>query len=193
MLPDNALSTTPVPGPFLGARGGVISPVLDYEDGGVALNDSSQGLMVKRWRCRVIGNSQILLDAPGVEPITLHSAPGITEASVSFDQNMRHAFAWAENGRAYFNFYSTLINGRDLVILPEDAISPRVSRDDKRAGATAWSDVVLAYVRTGPGRLCCRYQRDRYTVEYDLGPASTPLVKIGMNRRNRMQFMLKVI
>ena len=203
MMPDGGiLSTTPVPGQFLGARGLPVSNLIDFEDGGIAIQDPSQGLFYQVWRARVI-DSDIHLGAPNTPEFIVYAGAGeITEISLTFDQNMRPAIAFVESGNPKFLWYDSIEQEQVITDLDPDVQTPRVALDDKRSSQFGVSDVFLAYKREG--RLYYRQQRDRYLTELDptenmdpderdkvraLIASGAGLIKIGMSRQMRMQFM----
>tara|TARA_R110001592_G_scaffold111372_5_gene308450 strand:- start:3343 stop:3918 length:576 start_codon:yes stop_codon:yes gene_type:complete len=189
MIPGNSLTLIPVPTSFSGARALTVTRTVDYEDGGIAIQDPSQGSNYQRWRGRLIGDD-IILDAPEVEPFTVFSAPGITEFSFTFDQNMRPAIAYVQAGVAKLRWFDSAANAQVITTYP-GAITPRVTLDDKRFTQTSSSDVILGYVRDGA--LYYRQQRDRYTVERLLDPGPhIGLVKIGFNVKLSLQFLMEI-
>jgi hypothetical protein len=194
MMPENQLSLSPVPRPFIGARSLPITKIVDYEDGGIALNDSSQGLLYQRWRALLLNpgeaDSYVQLDAREVPPSVLVELPGLTEISISFDQLMRPTLAYVQAGVAYIRWFDSLESAYVTDLIGADIATPRVSLDDKRAGQSDKSDVILAYVRAG--NLYYRQQRDRYAVERLLQTGVKPLIKIGFTRGLRLQFMSEV-
>lgn len=215
MLPENKLSTNPIEATFLGGRSLPVRKELDYEVGGFAIQDPSRGLQCNIWRARILNEkTEIVMDANPytaegqyVAAFSIISGTEITEVSISFDQNMRPVIAYVEAGVAKLYWYDSAIPGQTTTIYP-GYITPRVSLDDKRALQSQVSDVIFAYIREegGENRLFYRQQRDRYTIEYDptedLDPsirdeyramvaASPGLIKIGMNRQLRMQFMFR--
>ena len=189
MMPDNVLSTDPVNAAFSGARALPVTRTVDYEDGGLAIQDPSRGSQYQRWRGRLIGND-ILLDAPEVEPFAVYSGAGITEISFTFDQNMRPAIAFVQAGVAKLWWFDSVAAAQVITEYP-GAITPRVILDDKRFTQTSNSDVVLGYVRDGA--LYYRQQRDRFTIErlLDAGP-HVGLVKIGFNVQLRLQYLMEI-
>lgn len=190
MLPDGVLSTTPDPYAFSGGRSLSVSKVVDFETGGIAVNDASEGLQYQRWRCQLI-RGQVIIDAPSVAPFVFMENANIEEISLSFDQNMRPALAYVESGTAKLYWYDSTIPGYTTLTLPAGSITPRISMDDKRSNESSISDIILAYVRSGS--LYYRQQRDRFLTEYELATGiTTGLVKIGMNNRFRFQFMLEL-
>jgi hypothetical protein len=188
MLPDGVLSTIPIPGLFLGSRMLFVSPTRDYEDGGIALNDPSQGLQYQRWRCRIFGD-YVVLDAEEVLPQVIFVGAELTECSIAFDQSMRPALAVVEAGQAKLQWFDTSVGEQVITFLDPDVVTPRVTLDDKRNRQSEIADVILAYVRLGG--LYYRQQRDRFLIEYllDAGP-HTGINKIGMNKHFRLQFSM---
>lgn len=215
MIPEDTLSTEVVSDVFLGGRSLPVKDELDYETGGFDIQDSSKGLLCNIWRARILNNkTEIVLDAraanitgQNVAPFVAATGVNITEVSISFDQNMRPTISYVEDGTPKLNWYDSTIPGQTTTDYP-GIITPRLSLDDKRVLQSQISDIIFAYVReeSGQNRLFYRQQRDRYTIEYDptedLDPsirdeyremvdASPGLIKIGMNRQLRMQFMFR--
>lgn len=196
MLPDNALSSSAVvsgsadpvkqPGP--------IYDLMDWERAGVALNDPSEGLLVKVWELRVIGHEtaqSVVVSAPGVAETVLFTGAKITEASLAFDQNMRPFVAFVEDNVPKIYWYDTTVSAQIFTNLPSDTRTPRCCKDEKRDWHSSVSDIVLAYIRDG--NLCVKYQRDRYLVEYvleEVGEKAT-LVSVFMNIKYRLQFRVR--
>lgn len=196
-LPNNVLSTSAVPRNFFGSRALPISGIVDYEDGGIAIQDASKGLLYQRWRALLLNpgedDSYVQLDATEVEPFTLVELPGLTEISIAFDQLMRPTLAYVQAGSAYLRWYDTLASAYVTDLIGSDIVTPRVTMDDKRFVATngyQLNDVILGYVRAG--NLYYRQQRDRFTIERLLAEDVNPLIKIGFNRGLRLQFMHEV-
>lgn len=189
MMPDNVLSTVPINAAFSGARALPVTRLVDYEDGGIAIQDPSRGSLYQRWRGRLI-DDEIILDAPEVEPFTVLSGPDLTELSFTFDQNMRPAVAYVQAGVAKLWWFDTVAGAQVTTTYP-GAITPRVILDDKRFTQTSNSDVILAYVRDGA--LYYRQQRDRFQTEQllDAGP-HVGLVKIGFNVQLRLQYLMEI-
>jgi hypothetical protein len=197
MMPGNSLSTSSSPAPFFGARSLPVTPIVDYEDGGIAINDASQGLLYQRWRAILFRpgevDSYVQLDAREVAPFTLLELPNITEISIAFDQLMRPTLAFVRNGVAYLRWFDSVPGQYVTDEIGAGIVTPRVSMDDKRFLATngyQLNDVILAYVRDG--NLYYRQQRDRFLIERLLAEGVKPLIKIGFSRGLRFQFMSEV-
>jgi len=192
VIPLNKLSSVPVYAPYL-TPDNVERPsaLVDYEMGGIALNDPSQGLQVLIWTVRydpAIGHVSIF--APGVIETTIFIEFGITSLSLAFDQNMRPFVAFVQNGTAKFFWFDTVLGNTTITELPGDARCPQCCMDDKRdmQSSQGDNDIILAYVR-GTG-LYYRQQRDRYEIERLLQDPipGTNLLKVGMNEGRRLQF-----
>lgn len=193
-MPDNELSTEPVRANYVGARSLTVTGSVDYEDGGKAIQDVSEGLLFQRWRARLFRagtvDSYVMLDAPTVPEFIALELPNMTEVSFSFDQSMRPAIAFVQEGVAKLWWYDTTVPGMTITEIGEDIITPRISYDDKRIlGSRGFSisDLILGYVLNN--NLYMRMQRDRFTVEYLLAEDVNPLIKIGFSRELRLQFM----
>lgn len=187
-LPDNVLSTTPVPAPFLVPDDVVRASLLeDFERGGVNLSNPEDGLVVQTWRGFVDG-STVKFESPTWPPSTVLTDAGITELSMSFDQNMRPMVAYMVGSTAKLYWYDSLIEAHTTTTLAAGITSPTLTHDDKRDGRTGASDVLLLYILGG--QLRYRQQRDRFTVERVLAtvPAGTTrLRRVGMNTQLRVQ------
>jgi len=168
-----------------------VTKTVDYEDGGVAIQDPSQGLLVKRWRAQLV-ELDVIVDADGVEPFVLISGAGITEISLTFDQNMRPTLAYVQEGVSKLRWFDSL-PGQVVTTSYAGIRTPRITLDDKRYTQTGSSDIILAYIRVSDGALCFRQQRERFETERVLsaGPHKG-LIKIGFSRKLQLQFLLEV-
>lgn len=196
MLPEDTLSTEPVNSAFEGASALPITQWVDYEDGGIAIQDGTLGLLYQVWRAEIkrnktTGLDEIWIGAEKVDPFLHRTAADITEVSLSFDRNMNLALAYVESDVAYLYWFDTTIPGYRTTTLGADVKTPRVTHDDKRELQSQNSDVILAYLKNG--NLYYRQQRDRYETERLLQASvnSPGLVKIGMNKQLRLQFLLR--
>lgn len=188
MIPDNALSTFPVVAGFVERVSRRTLPLVDYEVGGVALGDASQGLLVREWRVQVLG-PDVVIDYDGGAQQVMFSRPNITEVALAFDQNMRPYIAFVQDGTAWLWWFDT-VPGAMVFSSFVGAVTPRLATDEKRPLQLANSDVILAYVRAGG--LYFRMQRERFQTEHLLASGvNATLVAIGMNRSNRLQFRLR--
>ena len=192
MIPQERLSSVPQPADYC-APDDIDPPnaLTDYELGGPALNDATGGLQDRISTLHAEGTTgNVYLSAPGVFRTLLFTAPGITEASLAFDQNMRPFVAFVQGGRAKFRWYDTEIEANRISDLGDGDHSPRCTMDDKRTSATelGQNDVILAYVRAG--NLYYRQQRDRFEVERLLHEGVPGrFMRVGMHKGGRLQFL----
>lgn len=184
MIPDYKLSSVSLVDDIVGGRSGHVSNHYDCEDGGIALNDPSEGKDYQVWEGELL-NGDIILTSPSTEPEIVYSAYGLTEFSFSFDQNMKPVLSFMQNGECKYRWHDSSIGDYRITII-KDAISPKVFLDDKRITQEASSDIILAYIKSRA--LYFRLQRDRFEIEYLLKDNVARLFKIGMNRKWRIQF-----
>lgn len=187
-LPNDTLSSTPVPGAFLYPDSLTESPLVDYEQGGVALNDPSQGLQVQRWTLTVDGGDFVVTPDCGSPSVVLSVSGTITTASLAFDRNMRPYLAYTLDSVVHLYWYDTEISDfADMTVA--GASYPRLTHDDKRDLQSASSDIIFAYLLDGD--LCYRQQRDRFQTERVLAESVVGRLRnIGLSDVGRLQFEL---
>jgi hypothetical protein len=191
LIPEQRLSTQVQEAPFLSPDDLAYDPLISYEMRGVALNDGTQGLLVKPWML-YYESPNVRVSASGVTPTTLFSFADITLLSLAFDQNMRACVSYVKSGVAWLYWYDSLISSFVHTQLADGITDPRVCMDDKRALQVIANDIILAYTRNN--NLYFRAQRDRFGVEYLLKTGVNAVLKrVGMNRKNRLQFLLEAI
>lgn len=195
MLPNHTLSLVPIPGYYLPPDDIDPSKIKDYELGGIALQDPSQGLKVQVWEAYLeqrLGNTgaDIWITSANHGPSIIFTGGNITEISFTFDQNMRYFLTYVESGQAKLYWYDAVAAGYVVTNLPVGARSPRCCLDDKRAMQVGVSDILLFYVRAD-NVLCVREQRDRYLVEYVLqAGVLLDVLRVGMTTVNRVQISI---
>lgn len=196
MLPDGVISSQAI-------IGATIDPVkqpgdflIDWERGGIGLNDPSQGLLYQLWTLKVVtvdSVQEVRVSAPTVPETVLFTGASITEASLAFDQNMRPFVAYVEGGQSKIYWYDTSIPGQTTTTLPSGVRTPRCTVDEKREWHSDISDIILAYINAG--NLCVRLQRDRYQIEYALKAvgSTAELVSVGLTVKQRLQFRCRKV
>lgn len=196
-MPQNVLSTSPQLGTLLSPREMRLASdlLLDYELGGIALNDSSQGLEVQTWTCNCDGHNFVITspsDPAGTNILTVSG--NVVDMSFTFDQNMRQFVAYTlDDGTSWFYWFDTVGSAFVTTQLPAGSVSPRCTLDDKRPPNILSSDIILAYVNQTAQSMYFRQQRDRYSIEYtltDYANSTSRLINIGLSTVNRMQFNL---
>lgn len=196
MIPEKRLSNTPVIGRYVGADERLGRRIGDFENGGVALNDPTQGFNVNVWELYLQGNEARVRTVPNGAPTVLFSDTDITRLKLAFDQNMRPAVAYVADGVAKLWWYDSTIPGNRTTTI-QGATEPVLCLDDKRDGQRDFSDILLFYLKDGEDEaarhLYMRAQRDRYTIEYDIGllPAGARnILQVGMADNLRLLFEL---
>lgn len=187
MMPDNALSD-PVPaGVIFPPDDRPFSPRQDFDLGGVAHQDPSQGLMVKVWKAWIDSAFRIWVqpEDQSQPAIFVATAPNAVYISLAFDRNARMTVAWRQGSTVYLYWFDTVTNQFITSMFP-GARSPRLTHDDKRPEAALSSDVLLFYIQNDV--LYVRNQRDRYTVAHELGPVprNANLTRVGMASNLRL-------
>ncbi len=192
MLPDHVLSSQIVSAPFSFPRNIPKAALIDYEYGGVDIQDPSKGLRVKVWKCEYL-EGDFVVSAEGVEPVTVLTVANVAEIGFSFDSNMNPFVCYQlENGTAKYYWFDSTVPGFVTSTLPSGSTSPRCCYDDNRASQVARNitDVILAYTRAGS--LYFRAQRDRYLTEYLLSAETgdSTILQMGINEKLRLQFRM---
>ena len=162
--------------------------LLDFELGGSAISDPSQGLLGHTWSCRAVGDSiQLRRDSDAWAELLTFASP--YEIAFTFDQNMRPLVAMATRAKQLsLYWYDPVVAGYVTTTLGQGR-SPRMTLDDKRPFAGQYSDALLGYVKGK--QLVYRMQRDRFLVEYPVLsdiPGHARLKHFGMCDNLRVQF-----
>jgi hypothetical protein len=187
------LSVTPYGDRFLTPRNRSREFMIDYEIGGSALNDTSNGLRYQTWKLQAEDENLYLSN--DLVPRRPDDAPyltvpgGVKEVALSFDQNMNTFIAWTKlDGTSEFRWWDNIAVAYTVVTLPAGSHSPRASLDDKRSLAGAISDTIITYCRLGS--IYYRQLRDRFVNEYLIytGLEWERLGQFGMNRILRLQW-----
>lgn len=190
-MPDNSLSTSGYYAAFLVPD--KVDPLIDFEWGGVDLLDSSQGLMVKVWKCFYEDNWIKITDDTIIHDLI--NIANVKSLSLAFDFNMHATVTYVvENDllirETFLYWYDTLIGQQVTTNYGAEYLYPQLSLDDHRLRQSANADIIFAYIKGG--NLCYRQQRDRYNTErilYENLPEDAELKQIGMNTINRFQFV----
>jgi hypothetical protein len=198
MLPDNKLSTVPVLADYYSPDD--ITPVdatwplvitspVDYELGGVNVNDNTGGMLLKNWQfyCH---NDNLYAKADGVTDILLATSENIVCVAGSFDSAMMPYYAFTNALSCLFYWYNYATTEYEVIALPYTA-DPRLCLDDKRLDQAMSSSVLLFYLNNG--FLCFRAQNESFQVERQLAqvPGTVGFIgRVGMTKANRLQIEL---
>ena len=193
---DNRLSSLLIADHFLAPDNLDNFFLLDYELGGVGLNNLAEGMRFQAWTLRYFpATGDMVVDAPNTGPIVLFNRPDITEISLAWDQNMNPFVAFVQAGTAVFWWFDTDLADTTFTNLPAGSLTPRCCLDDKRETQTNSSDIILCYV--DGTKLEMRMERERYIDTHTLmNPFVHPdfgfpaiLKRVGMNKVNRLQWL----
>ncbi len=193
MLPADTASSSPIARDYLRPDADAVDPLEDFELGGVAVGDASQGLRVRRWRCWAAASGDVSLQPDNGPAAVIFNQPGIQRITFAFDQLMRPTVVYQTADGAFLRWYDPVPAA--FVVQPLGQIrDPKLSLDDKRPTTLGTSsDLILAYLRTVGSTSSLYYlqQRDRFETERELRaslPSTARLLASGMNRALRMQF-----
>ena len=188
MIPGGNLWTaSPVISQLLPPADEPYDPLVETVQGGVALNDGSQGRRVRPWTVQYNSPSILIGDETGAIHATL-VRPNAATVSLAFDNNMQYNVAYQTSEGTRWYYFDTLTLTYVDRLFPGTS-SCRCAVDDTRPEYNTNSDVILGYTRNG--FLYYRQQRDRYDIEYPVGPAPNgKLVRIGQSLLYRLTFVV---
>lgn len=189
-------SITPVIGMLYAPDNIPKRPTIDYELGGIGLQNPSEGLEIQTWRCWFdIDNAAVMVEAPNTPPTMIFEQDNIVWLSFSFDQNMRWSAVYTlSDGYSYLRWYNSLIGDYDITELDSGIITPFLTLDDKRylQVNSGKSDVVLAYIQEQ--KVYVRVQRERFLIAHlwaeDL-PDDWFIRNFGMSNKLRLQMEIR--
>ena len=188
MFPNPDLRFSPG-SPFAGGNLPKTNPLIDYEMGGPDLGQTGGQLTSTLWQLRVEENDFNLYKEDSFIS-TVYTLPGVEEASLAFDQNMRPVLFYRLNRRLFLRWFNAVSNTYQIDLFGYGH-SPCCSLDDKRSFALSYSSVIVAYIQNQ--QLLYRVQSERYenvhVAASGLNP-NTKLSAIGMTQDFRFQFQL---
>jgi hypothetical protein len=190
MLPDHVLSSPTQEAAFLPDQAYIDSKRIAYSIGGIALNDSSQGPSVQLWTATLdvslSGLGSVYIESATHAKSLLFTLNGVTEVSLTFDQNMQPVVGYLAFGQGGIYWFDGTVPGFVFFDFVGVTNCPRVTLDDRQQLDVASSDVLVFYTKTG--NLYFREQRDRYLVEYLLKTGVVgSVLKVAMGVDNRIQ------
>ena len=172
------------------------SELIDYELGGIALQDPSKGLTYQVWKGYWQDtDSTVYLESEDIAtPIALFTQANVIEFAFTFDQNMRWSTAIRLTGDTLeHRWYDTAAEAY-VISTYSGVTSARLAVDDKRDTQVQFgaSDMILTYVRSNQVRW--RIQRDRFLTEYSYPTLvvsdSNRITHFGMSKTNRLQWRI---
>lgn len=190
-MPNNSLSQIAIRYTWRGIPQEDPTDLVDYELGGVGLNNTSEGLQYQLWTFEGIANT-IYVSAPNTSgQIQLLVLSGPVEGLAgTFDQNMNPFVAYKQAGQWHYWWFDPIAGRMVISDLLTGVTSCKVCLDDRRDFEVANSDILLFY--TLNGNLYHRRQRDRYTDQLLLRTSvGGTLVRVDMNGISRLQLKMQ--
>lgn len=191
-IPEHRLSTTVVPDDYIPPDERDRYLLIDYEAGPIALNDNSAGVAYQPWTLSynpMTGEMTATPETTG-SPVVVLTVMNVSQLSFAFDQNSHINVAYTANGSPYLYWYDSVAGDWVTDMLDNDYVGPTLTMDDKRITQSNSNDVLLWYTKQQPDftwRCYTREQRDRFTIEYDMGPCEKWIYKCGMHSGLRVQ------
>lgn len=186
MLPDNDLSSEPVIDRFTVPLRR--SPYVDYEWGGVAVRDSTKGLLHAIWQSSYDG-TYLTLGYDDIEH-KINIGADVQNLSFAFDQNMNPCVVYNKDDSTYLYWYDTLQGAQVTTKMSTKFEYPQMSLDEHRTEFISTSDIILSYTRDN--KLYYRLQRERYLQEHFLADLPDQrLTQIGMSNNYRFRWRYK--
>lgn len=169
-------------------------PTIDYEMGGVGLQDPSRGLLFQQWRAWYERDDMaVYVEAPNTPPTKIFEQEGLVWLSFCFDQNMRWSAVYTlQDGESYLRWYDSLAGDYSITPLDDGVITPFLTLDDKREIMLGSSDIVLAYIQNLTVYL--RVQRERFQVPHvwqEEIPKDWVIRNFGMSNKLRLQMEIR--
>ena len=104
MIPGNRFSLIPITGTLTNPLS--LNRLVGYTMGPVAVQDPSEGFLVKVWTVYVENDLDVYISAPDVPPIFMFSrASKIYNISLAFDTNANPSVAFQESSSSYLYWF----------------------------------------------------------------------------------------
>ena len=170
----------------------------DYEMGGIATQDPTQGLNYQPWKgyWNRADNTAYIHPLDSTAPhLPIFTESDVEDFTFTFDQNMRWtaAIRKADNTVKFYWYDSAL---ESYVITPYSGMtSIKLAHDDHRDSQVSdgVTDIIFTYLTTG-GTLKWRIQRDRYLTEYTHSgttfPQTAMITHFGLSTAGRLQWRI---
>lgn len=186
--PGDPVTNPSVPGTILEGKGLVNNLLVDYETGGIAIQDPSQGHEVQIWKAEVVDLRSIYISSETTAPVLFYSHMyPIKSVSLAFDQAMQPVIAFQDPINCYLFYYSSTILDFEILTLPFGSRSPKVILDEKRRLFLGQSQVMLFYLKGTT--FYRREQSSRYLEDIIMFEGiEGNLVRLGRSDKNRLQF-----
>lgn len=186
-IPFHLITPIPIQSAFVAPWDEPYDPLIQVVLGGTAIGSGELGREVKKWTVFYEDDTIKVAPEDGAIAYTL-AVMGVLTCSLSFDANMQVTIAYTKSDGSYLYYFNSL-TGVFTTLRIEGSGSCRVCVDDPRLFNSTASDVVFSYVIDDT--LFYREQRDRYAIEYTVGPAKgLDLLQAAPSVLNRVQWRL---
>lgn len=184
MIPNGTFVHPPIVADFIPPGDQDYLPLHHVATGALELGDGNGGRLQQLWEVNYVAGEARIGKLGEAYELAVPIA-GVLAISLAFDSNMAEVLGYQTESGCSIRFFNPLLPGYDTLEV-SDASSCRVVVDDPRIFNEGNSDVIFGYLRDNV--LYYRQQRDRYLVEYEVGPANGILIRLGMNLVHRLQF-----
>ena len=181
MFPNNEPSSQPIVAEFFTPMRN--DPLIDFEFGGTALQNASEGLSQTLWKCSYEDGSIKLSHDGQVQSVL--NVENVTALSLGFDLSMRPIIAYLANEHCYLWWHDTSVSKQIITDLGNEITFPQLSLDERRLVQSSNADVILTYIRNN--KMYMRLQRERFQTEYKITSAKR-LIQIGSMKNSRFGF-----
>jgi hypothetical protein len=186
MIPGNTFTPTPILGSFESHVNEIYNPLVYKTQGGVALNNITQGRRFKIWVCYY--EAGLIKVKPENEAVVFTLAQAnVLSLSLAFDNAMNIVLTWKTSTGVNLYYYDTITLGYITTHFP-GVTSSIVSVDNDIGFYTTDSDVLFIYTKNN--NLYYRQQRDRYDTERLIGNTTKLIKRVGLSTVNRFQIQL---
>jgi hypothetical protein len=199
-LPQDSASSSPLIADYLSPYDRYKTPLVDWERGGIALADPSEGVDFQVWKLVYDGDEEsptygdfTLYPEDEGDPVVVINVPDVRNVALAFDPNC-HVFIayYLKDGSAKYYWYDTLASDYTTDTLPAGSTAPAACLDDHRdiQVREGVSDIIMAYTRGGI--VYYRQERDRFLTERQIGTGvgSSPVDRVGMTWNLRLKFLI---
>jgi hypothetical protein len=172
---------------YIGTRINNRTATLDYESGGVALNDATEPYIFD-WKCESVTGSLLLYKLENsVWVLKFTYNINHDDFSFTFDQNMNIVISYTYNNIGYIYYFDSKTSSYIHKNIGSDIINPRVTLDDKRYELLYNSEIICCYIKNN--NLYIRKQIQDYDIENLTNVTNIiNLEQIGMTNSFRIGF-----
>ena len=153
-----------------------ITGLYDYDTGGIAVGDASEGLDSYNWELTVSGSIARLNKFGGIA-ISVFTFPSVPiDVAFCFDQSMHPVIAWQDsNDTVYLRRFNAATSSFITDVIGSGKC-PRLVLDIKDLAIINESDVILTYI--ADNTLYYRIQREGYSIPHSIVSNLNPLQRL---------------